>query len=1293
MLLAEALIPASAANRIPDGEVRRRRREVRRLAHRFRAVNGKRIGGIVQEVHPEILGNVVRRRDLVESGPSREELARPHPLVILVPPDGFLRREPPKALHEAPFDLADVNHGVDGLSEVHEDVAAKNREIARQAVHFHLGARDALREVVEGHATAGVVISHRCVPVVAAPISRDGVEALSAEVDPFEVGLLDDGRPGRVATGILLDDRAQVAQNLLACIQNSHTVEIRGHRRRRGRRIGDLVRGGLSHVDHRRRNAEALRSDGCHLRVQALPHLRTSMAHQDGSIRVDMDQRTSLVHKLGSKVDAKLGRDPRDAALSVPIVPIEMIDQRLSRRKVAAAEQLVQHARDMPRGPWDPLPVVRDRTVSVEVPLSHLHHVHLQGCREVVHGGFADHHSLRPSEAAERGMRRHVCPAHVPRGAEGAPLVGVVQMEEGAVHHRRREVQAAAGVVVDVHLEEAQISLRIGAGSILGIEGMPLTRALHVDVAIQHDPNGHLEMAGRDGNCTGDEHAPRFLATKRSSHALHARDHFVRVHPTDVRREILSLRAVLRGAKDLQAAIFLGDHQRCVGLQVEVLLASNEALAIDDRTAVGLQQGCLLGICIAVLDLVDVRHVGFRRNCVLNVEDGLQIFVFHVHLGSRDARKVCRRRDDNTDDLPDAVHELRGEALLVFDNGTDRVVPWHVIGSEESLHAFHLQRRRRVNAEDARMGPLGQHKASMQSVRRSGNVVHVAGLSGHLLQRRLVHERLAHRRPLGIGARRLGRVRLWPRALQAASLDLVVMLPTRNALRLVNEGPLTRLEHRFELQHSRGQRIVRGPLIQQIAAAQEELEQERRRQGDAVLRLPARHRVWKTKLFGQDLGGFSHQLRRPRFPDEEVLGLDRSFGDSCHASEAQPRPGDLPFAFLGRVANANATGDNADVVLSSPRLLEGHEDLVALRKRDADMDNDLVRPQGSLSVGHEEVAHRQLPDATAQAMENQRRVGRHEHGVHVADGGGRGQIPRQRSDVANLVGCKPAQHLLHRMRSLRRVLAVLRVGCEEVLDIAEGGTASDCQMIFTGTKLGELGDIPDVDVDPRPSALELEIDAHFRVAADDDGVWELVLEHEELLETHGLEPLHISMIPRKGRRRAEHERWREDRLADAKLAVVLAEDRFRPALLRGHVNFLVGRNGGESIGHARIVRVLTIGLVQSSTASPSSAATSTATAFVVGGEGLGCIQDGSIARAPAQVAVHAFLDFGSGDVRVLSQKRVERHHEARRAEAALRAVRPRQALLHRMQPLLHGPCGRLHGRKREPVSQNASTLS
>eukprot|EP00613_Pedinella_sp_CCMP2098_P007717 CAMPEP_0171677270 /NCGR_PEP_ID=MMETSP0990-20121206/54956_1 /TAXON_ID=483369 /ORGANISM="non described non described, Strain CCMP2098" /LENGTH=145 /DNA_ID=CAMNT_0012263661 /DNA_START=307 /DNA_END=740 /DNA_ORIENTATION=+ len=63
--------------------------------------------------------------------------------------EDFFGEHVPERHHEPAFHLPNVHCGVQTLTKVHVDVAAKDLHLPRQAVHLHFGHPHALAEVVE----------------------------------------------------------------------------------------------------------------------------------------------------------------------------------------------------------------------------------------------------------------------------------------------------------------------------------------------------------------------------------------------------------------------------------------------------------------------------------------------------------------------------------------------------------------------------------------------------------------------------------------------------------------------------------------------------------------------------------------------------------------------------------------------------------------------------------------------------------------------------------------------------------------------------------------------------------------------------------------------------------------------------------------------------------------------------------------------------------------------------------------------------------------------------------------
>src|SRR5206468_8228319 len=99
----------------------------------------------------------------------------------------LFRRDPAHALDEPADDLAAVDAGVDRFADVHEQIDALDAHLAGEAVEQDLRAGDAVGEVKERRAAAGVAVE----------VDAGGrVEAAGAQVDPLLVRPAAEGAEG-----------------------------------------------------------------------------------------------------------------------------------------------------------------------------------------------------------------------------------------------------------------------------------------------------------------------------------------------------------------------------------------------------------------------------------------------------------------------------------------------------------------------------------------------------------------------------------------------------------------------------------------------------------------------------------------------------------------------------------------------------------------------------------------------------------------------------------------------------------------------------------------------------------------------------------------------------------------------------------------------------------------------------------------------------------------------------------------------------------------------------------------
>ena len=111
----------------------------------------------------------------------------------------LLRGRPAHPLHEAADHLAAVDGGIERSADVDQDVHARDRELAGQAVDLHLGDGGAVGEIEEGVAPAGLAVEVD---------PGRGVEPARTQVDAFLVGEPDELAEAEPAAGPAVVDHA-----------------------------------------------------------------------------------------------------------------------------------------------------------------------------------------------------------------------------------------------------------------------------------------------------------------------------------------------------------------------------------------------------------------------------------------------------------------------------------------------------------------------------------------------------------------------------------------------------------------------------------------------------------------------------------------------------------------------------------------------------------------------------------------------------------------------------------------------------------------------------------------------------------------------------------------------------------------------------------------------------------------------------------------------------------------------------------------------------------------------------
>ncbi len=319
-----------------------------------------------------------------------------------------------------------------------------------------------------------------------------------------------------------------------------------------------------------------------------------------------------------------------------------------------------------------------------------------------------------------------------------AQVVGVVGVEHGAVDDGAGEVRRIAAVAGEIDLDTVQQAFVIEADVVFDVERVTLAGHGHVFHAWQThlgraagEVRDHCAHACRAG-CLG------FLAAEAAAHATHVDDDLVHRNAEHFSDELLHLGGVLRRGVDDHAAVFGGHDRGHLGLQVEVLLPADVQRTLQPTRRAG--QG---GGRVTTLVGVAVEHEVLLVQRLDHVEHRLQILVFDDCGHGRLARGFQAVGRDGDHRLADVFDLAVGQQWIAGQYGADIQLPGYILSGDGDGHARHFITRRRVDADDAGVGPVAHASINMQLIGKLQAVVDVHRLARDMLGRAVVLDALA----------------------------------------------------------------------------------------------------------------------------------------------------------------------------------------------------------------------------------------------------------------------------------------------------------------------------------------------------------------------------------------------------------------------------------------------------------------------------------------------------------------------------------------------------------------------
>src|SRR5881394_3900435 len=166
------------------------------------------------------------------------------------------------------------------------------------------------------------------------------------------------------------------------------------------------------------------------------------MVDLDSAVLIKKDERARLIEMSGGEGNAELHRSDRDPALFVRLTRVPIPQLRAPGSEIARLSQLAPDA--LQPVVFNFLPVGRGvgfPTLAVKVALPNEFGSEAGGARHAI-DNFLDHqHSLRTAETAESRVRCKVGLGNTPAEFEMRYEVSVVEVKNGAIGHRAREIE------------------------------------------------------------------------------------------------------------------------------------------------------------------------------------------------------------------------------------------------------------------------------------------------------------------------------------------------------------------------------------------------------------------------------------------------------------------------------------------------------------------------------------------------------------------------------------------------------------------------------------------------------------------------------------------------------------------------------------------------------------------------------------------------------------------------------------------------------------------------------------
>ena len=373
----------------------------------------------------------------------------------------------------------------------------------------------------------------------------------------------------------------------------------------------------------------------------------------------------------------------------------------------------------------------------VQVDASHIQRITAHAPCHRVDDGLDHQRTLGAAEATKGGIALGVGAGAEPVQLHRRQTVGIVEVAQGAGHHRRGQVGRIPCIRDEARTSGQQTAIAVEAHLPVDFKGVTTACDHEVVVSVhpqlhrpQQAPRGDRRHASEDGRL-------RFLAPKTPAHASAFHLHPVRTHAQRVCHQVLHLAGVLRGAVHLHALVFLRHCVADLALQVELLLAPD-----DLRATKPMRRLSQCGIRITASHAHGWNHILPHLVSLPRRQHGckrLDLQRLRSHGSGSECQTSlgghhCQYR------LPQVLHHALGQDGVVLDDGAALVVTRNVFGAEYRDHAGLRHQQRFVDRKDAAMRHRRQAKRGVQGACEFGQIVYIGGLARHVQAGRLMRK-------------------------------------------------------------------------------------------------------------------------------------------------------------------------------------------------------------------------------------------------------------------------------------------------------------------------------------------------------------------------------------------------------------------------------------------------------------------------------------------------------------------------------------------------------------------------